>query len=147
MCQKSYDTTIVGCCYNMVKYIMILQCALQWRQQDMNHPVNSQKSPHNLPCRVSYGVSFVRIWEKIYRIITSLQYVENWGQYVILFRNISWIALTHWCQWPLSVRDRATLTLSLPWLPKLTYHWWLDSTMLAAPTNRVQAVGKGAAWH
>ena len=29
------------------------------------------KKNHTLPSRVSYGVSVVRIWEKIYRVITA----------------------------------------------------------------------------
>ena len=56
-----YSTT-VGCWYGMIKYIMISNTALAWQQQNINHILNWVNS---LKTRLSYGVSIVRIWEKI----------------------------------------------------------------------------------
>ena len=37
----------------------------------MHQILESQQTPHNSPVRASYGVSFVRILKKIYRVITA----------------------------------------------------------------------------
>ena len=50
---------------------MILHTALQFQLQNIHQTLNSQKTPHSSPSRASYGVSFVRIWEKIDRFITT----------------------------------------------------------------------------
>ena len=61
-------SNIVECLYNAVQYSMILQVLLQWRVGNINQNSNTQKALY----QVSYGVSFVRILEKINRIITAL---------------------------------------------------------------------------
>ena len=52
------------CCYNAVQYNMILHTSLKERIMNMNLSLNPQKTPHNSPSQVSYGVSFVNILEK-----------------------------------------------------------------------------------
>ena len=44
----SFGTT-VECCYDAVKYLIILHSALQWQQQILNHTLNPQKTPHTSP--------------------------------------------------------------------------------------------------
>ena len=56
---------------------MILFIALWWLQQNLNQTSNSQQAPHTSPSRPSYGVSIVRIWEKIDRIITAPHCIMN----------------------------------------------------------------------
>ena len=51
--------------------------ALWWLQQNLNQTSNSQQAPHTSPSRASYGVSIVRIWEKIDRIITAPHCIMN----------------------------------------------------------------------
>ena len=53
---------------NAVQYDMILHTALLWLKYYIGQSVNSQQTPHTLPSRASYGVSIVRIWEKIDRV-------------------------------------------------------------------------------
>ena len=49
------------------KYIMgVMQC-----QQNINQISNSQEKLHSSPVRASYGVSVVRIWQKIDRVIAT----------------------------------------------------------------------------
>ena len=57
----------VECRYNAVQFIAILPLALQWQQQN----TNSQQTPENSPWQASYGVSIVRIREKIDRVIMA----------------------------------------------------------------------------
>ena len=56
----------------MIQFIMILNTALRYQWQKVNHILESQQTLHSSPSRVSYVVSFVRILEKIDRVITSL---------------------------------------------------------------------------
>ena len=51
--------------------------ALWWLQQNLNQISNSQQAPHTSPSRPSYGVSIVRIREKIDRIITAPHCIMN----------------------------------------------------------------------
>ena len=44
---------------------------LQGQQQNINQTLHSQKTPHISPMRASYGVSIVRIWEKIDSVIKA----------------------------------------------------------------------------
>ena len=39
--------------------------------QNVNKTPNSQQPPHTSPSRASYGVSVIRVWEKINRVITA----------------------------------------------------------------------------
>ena len=61
----------VECRYNAVQYNKILHTSLQWRGQNINKRLNLQKTHHTSPYRASYGVSFVRIFDKIDRVITA----------------------------------------------------------------------------
>ena len=74
---------MVECRYNVVEYIMILHKTLQCQQQNINQTMNSRKTSYTSPSRASYGVSLVRICEKIDRIITALhcdiQVIVQWG--------------------------------------------------------------------
>ena len=67
---KIITPVTVECRYNSVEYIMILHSALQW-QRNINQTLNSQKTPHATPSRASYGVSVVKIWVEIVRVITT----------------------------------------------------------------------------
>ena len=56
---------------------MILRTTLQWKQQNTNQTLNSQKTSHSSPSRPSYGVFAMRIWKKMtvlqwQRIVLSL---------------------------------------------------------------------------
>ena len=70
----SSPTNAVWCHYNMVQYNTILHIALQWLGQNImiNQNLNSQKTPHTLPWRASYGMSIVRKMDKINYVITVL---------------------------------------------------------------------------
>ena len=72
----------VECCYNTVQYNMVLDIALQWLKQNINQNLDSQKTSHSLPSRASYGVSIVRILEKINFLIMTPHCI--W--FVILWR-------------------------------------------------------------
>ena len=48
---------------------MILHTALRWQQQKLNQTLNSQKTPHSSPSRVSCEVSIMRTFQ------------ENWPHY------------------------------------------------------------------
>ena len=61
----------VECHYNVVT---ILHSAQQWHWENISQTLDSQKTPHSLPSWASYGVSFVRILEKIYRVIMAPWY-------------------------------------------------------------------------
>ena len=66
-----YSAYTVECRYNAVQFITILPPALRWQEQNVNQTSKSQHTPHTSPSRASYGVSIVRIWEKINRVITA----------------------------------------------------------------------------
>ena len=55
-----FSPCTVECRYDAVQYSMISQIPLYWQQQKINQHLNSQKTPHSSPWRVSYGVPFVR---------------------------------------------------------------------------------------
>ena len=57
---------------NMVQYNMIMHTSLLWLRQNINQGLHSQKTPHNSPSRVSYGMSIVNIFEKTDRVIMTL---------------------------------------------------------------------------
>ena len=57
-----YCYNTVECRYNAVQIITILHTALRWQQQNVNQTSNS---------RASYGVSIMRILEKVDRVITT----------------------------------------------------------------------------
>ena len=59
----------VECRNNAVQLTMILHTTLQWLWQNINPISNSQKTPHTLPSRASYGVFYYENFE------------ENWPCY------------------------------------------------------------------
>ena len=62
----------VECRYNAVQYNTIFHTApLHWLTHNMNQTLNSQKTFHTSPSQASYGASFVRVREKIDRVITA----------------------------------------------------------------------------
>ena len=67
----------IECRYNVVEYIMILHTILQWQQQNINHTLNPQKASHISPSHVTYGISVVRICEKIDCVKTALHCIQN----------------------------------------------------------------------
>ena len=69
-CVSNRDTE--ECCYNTVQYHRILQREIQWLWQNTNQSLYSQRTPHISPSWASYGVSIVRILEKIDQIIMTM---------------------------------------------------------------------------
>ena len=59
------------CRYNTVLFIPILRTTLRLQWQKVNQMLQSQQTPHISPSRVRYGVSIVRILEKMDRVITA----------------------------------------------------------------------------
>ena len=49
----------------------------RWLWLNINQTLNSQKTPHNLPSRASYGVSLVSILEETDGVITSPHCVSS----------------------------------------------------------------------
>ena len=60
----------VVCLYNTVQYNTILHTSVRWLRLNINESWDRQKTPHTSPSRARYGVSFVKILEKIDRVIT-----------------------------------------------------------------------------
>ena len=52
-------------------------CIQHCSDWDRTKRLNSQKTPHILPSRVSYGLSLVRIWVTIERVVTAPQCNAN----------------------------------------------------------------------
>ena len=67
-----YCEYTVECRYNAVQHNMLFHTSLHWLARNANQTSNSQKTLHISPSRASCGVSLVRIWEKIDRVITAL---------------------------------------------------------------------------
>ena len=73
---KSFSSIIsdtVRCFYNAVQYNVLLHTTLQKLRQDISQTLHSQNTPYIWPSRASYGVSFVRILEKIGCVIMAPQ--------------------------------------------------------------------------
>ena len=68
----------VECRYNAEQHNTILHTSLQELSQNINQRLNPQKTPHSSPWRVSYGVSFVNILEKIDSFITAPHCIFVW---------------------------------------------------------------------
>ena len=64
------------CRYNTVQYNTIFHTTLRWLKQNINLRVKSQITPYNASWGASYGVYFVRIREKIDRVITALHCIQ-----------------------------------------------------------------------
>ena len=81
--------TTAGCHSNAVQYIIILD-TLQSQRRNINHTLNSQKTPHISSSLVSYGVSIVGIWgENIDYVTTALQQHRN----AVCLRTETWASL------------------------------------------------------
>ena len=90
-------THTVECCYNVVQFIMVLQTALQWQQQNVNKTSNSQQAPHTSPSRVSSGVSIMINLKKIDCIILAPHCMYVLHDLCSPIHNVLWITLhTHW---------------------------------------------------
>ena len=61
----------VKCRYNAVQFIPILHTVLRKQRQKVNKILESQQTSHISPSRASYGVSFVKIMNKIDCVITA----------------------------------------------------------------------------
>ena len=61
----------VKCRYNAVQFIMILHTGLWKQRQKVNQILESQQTSHISPSRASYGVSLVKIVDKIDHVITA----------------------------------------------------------------------------
>ena len=75
----------VGCCYNALKFVTILHSALWWQWQNANQILDSQNTSHTSRSRASYGVFFVKILEKIGRVITSPRCIWRYFSCIFLF--------------------------------------------------------------
>ena len=53
---------------------MILHTSLQELRQNINQRLSPKKTPHTLPWRVSYGVSFMNLLEKIDHVIMAMHW-------------------------------------------------------------------------
>ena len=47
-----------------------------WLMRNVNQSLDAQKTLHTSPSRASYGVSIVKIWEKIDRVITAPHFIS-----------------------------------------------------------------------
>ena len=65
-----FDST-VECCFNAAQHNMIFHTVLHWLKQHMNKNLLLQRTSHSSPWRASYGVSFMRIWEKTDHVIKA----------------------------------------------------------------------------
>ena len=98
----------VRCLYNMVQFNTILYTALQLLWHYIYPYMYSQKTPHSSPVRVSYRVSFVRIFKKCYRI-TAAPYC------ICIFIILQhWNSADHWIHPSWKTR---TPVWWIPWLP------------------------------
>ena len=57
--------------YNLVKFVTILHSALWWKWNNISQILDSQKTPHSLPSRASYGMFLMRILEEIDHVIMA----------------------------------------------------------------------------
>ena len=50
---------------------------MQLQQQNMDQTLNSPKTPHSSPLRVSYGMSFVKIFGENWSHYNGMKYHKN----------------------------------------------------------------------
>ena len=65
------NRTRVRCHCNWVQYNMIFYISQEWLRQIVNQNLNTHKTPHISPYRASYGVSFMRILDKIDHVVIA----------------------------------------------------------------------------
>ena len=113
---KWLKTSTVKCRYNVVQIIMLLHMALLKQRQKITQIFESQQAPYISPSRASYGVSIVKIWGVIDRIITALhgswQYIGKVWKLISAFiipmscRVPSWKLCIMWLRlWQLLPKD------------------------------------------
>ena len=66
--------------------------ALQWQEQNLNQTSNSQQPPHTSPSWASYGVSIVRILEKIDRVLMALHCIRH----IFWNSDLFWLKICLW---------------------------------------------------
>ena len=66
-----------GCRCNIIQYNLSLPTSLQWQNQSIYQSWSSQKTPHTSPLQASYGVSIVRILDKIHSITMAPHCIWN----------------------------------------------------------------------
>ena len=71
MLKKNKFISTVECRCNAAQCCMIMQTSLPWLRLNTNQSLNPQNASHISPKQVSYGMDFVRIWEKIGSVITA----------------------------------------------------------------------------
>ena len=93
MMTPSHEAYTVECRYNAVKYSKILHKLLQELGQNISQMLNPQKTPHSSPVRAS----FVNIWEKIDRVITTPHCISLPGSCKLKVENRlgKWIIWSH----------------------------------------------------
>ena len=77
----------VQCCYKAFQFFTILHTALRWPRQNVDATLNSLKTPHTAPSWVRYGVSVVRIMEKIDHIFMALHSMHQQFQSQLFHSN------------------------------------------------------------
>ena len=88
---------IVECRYNAVQFMTILFMALWWQQRNLNQTLYSQQTPQTSPSRASFGLSTVRIWEKIDRLITAPRCASLFFLIGIIFYSYALtLTMHHW---------------------------------------------------
>ena len=130
-----YSSVTGRCCYNMVKYNMILDTTLQWLRLKLKQSFNLQKTPHISPWRVSYGLSFVRILEKIDCIIMAPHCIKySWDLFTHMHQNCFTgsehvVSSTHWGRDKMAAVSPTTLSNAFSWMKilefRLKFHWSL----------------------
>ena len=78
-----YNNT-VNCRYNAVQYNTMLPTSLQCLWQSINQSLNAQNTSHTSPLTGEVWNYFVRIWEKIDRVITAPHCI------VFVWGSLSW---------------------------------------------------------
>ena len=61
--------------YNAAHYNIIVHTSLPWLRQNVNQAMLSQKTHHISPSQMSYGMSVIRIWEKIDQVLMAQHYI------------------------------------------------------------------------
>ena len=105
------NTNTVECRYNAVQYNKILHTSLQWRGQNINKRLNLQKTHHTSPYRASYGVSFVRIFDKIDRVITAPHCTWDaslWTHHPWNYNHMKTL-LWSWCDYLSHIRSQTSM--------------------------------------
>ena len=85
--------------YSAAQHNMSLRMLQKWLRQNTHQRLYSQKTPHISPSRASYGVSFVRIWVKIDRVITAPYciFFYKWPTMIktgVIQRSAWWLQIT-----------------------------------------------------